>query len=131
MRKLAFILVSLALTGCAHTADQNDQKKSQSKPEAKSTMSVVTSHTPVKLLSHPDELAGKPFLALGRVTGSACQTRAADFPTDMNIVRHQLQTKAATLHANAVLLNNCEITASIEGCYRQTLCQGSALRVAQ
>ena len=131
MRKLAFILVSLALTGCAHTADQNAQKNTPLKPEAKSTMSVVTSHSPVKLLSHPDELSGKSFLPLCRVTGSACQVRAADLPTDMNIVRHQLQTNAAPLHANAVLLNNCEITASIQGCYRQTLCQGSALRVAQ
>lgn len=132
MRKLAFLLVSLALTGCAHTAQQTAQTPVKAvKAEAPRPVSLQKSPSAIRLLSRADELNGKPFLALGPVAGSACQATEEDFPTDMNIVRRQMQANAAPLLANAVLLNTCQITTRMQGCYRQTLCKGSALRVAQ
>ncbi|WP_312059101.1 Rcs stress response system protein RcsF, partial [Pantoea septica] len=35
------------------------------------------------------------------------------------------------LNANAVLLHQCEIVSCTPGCYRQAICQGSALKVNQ
>ncbi|MTD27264.1 Rcs stress response system protein RcsF [Erwinia sorbitola] len=131
MRKLVFILVSLALTGCANTADKSVQKAAPAKKEAPNSALVVKSPSSVQLLSNTDELGGKSFLALGVVSGSACQAKATDFPTDMNVVRRQMQANAMPLNADAVLLNNCEIITNTQSCYRQTLCKGSALRVAQ
>ena len=131
MRKLVFVLVSLALTGCAHNAQQTVQTPVKAKTEAPRSVSLLKSPSSIQLISSADELTRKSFLALGTVSGYSCQDRAQDFPTDMSTVRRQLQVNAVPLHANAVLLNNCVINTQIQGCYRQTLCKGSALRVAQ
>lgn len=131
MRKLLFVLLSLALTGCAHTTQQTTQTPVKAKAEAPRPVSLQKSPSSIRLLSSADDLNDKPFLTLGPVAGSACQASAEDFPTDMDVVRRQMQEHASPLLANAVLLNTCQITTHIQGCYRQTLCKGSALRVAQ
>ncbi|MCK8181542.1 Rcs stress response system protein RcsF, partial [Erwinia amylovora] len=45
--------------------------------------------------------------------------------------RKRRQLRASGLKANAVLLHRCEIGSAAQGCFRQAICQGSALKVSK
>lgn len=137
MRLLTFILFAFALTGCVKSPHHSDSARLSADSAANTTTgardTMLHSRAPAapRLLNNLDQLAGKPFLTLGTVTGEGCQVNAQDFPTDMTVVRNQLRANAQKLNANVVMLNRCEIHSAQPGCYRQTQCTGSALRVAQ
>lgn len=133
MRNLAVVLVALVLGGCAnnaHNAAKTPLDKASATPKNNSLLQPTATPAP-ELYSSLDDIAGRSFLTLGSVTGEGCQTTAREFPTDMTLVRRQMQNNARALKANVVMLNSCEILSNVPGCYRQTRCKGSALKVAE
>ena len=75
------------------------------------------------------DLVSKPFRDLGEVSAEDCQMSNQSSPPNIATARKRMQIKAAQMKANAVLLHKCEIVSSTPGCYRQAVCQGSALKV--
>ncbi|CPR17473.1 Protein RcsF [Brenneria goodwinii] len=67
---------------------------------------------------------------MGEVSGSSCQVSVQDAPPNIATARKRMQTRATAIKANAVLLHECQIISGVAGCYRQAVCQGSALQVS-
>ncbi|KAA8997594.1 Rcs stress response system protein RcsF [Affinibrenneria salicis] len=134
MRALPLLLLVFSLTGCSllHT-------KPAHKPESPATTSQPAPPTKPKSTSHPapailytsaEELVGKPFRDMGQVSGAICQTGMQDATPTIANAKKRMQSRATAMKANAVLLHQCEILSSVDGCYRQAICQGTALKVS-
>lgn len=132
MRVLPLCLLALSLTGCSlmqkpykpvEPFKQTTQTQPQrSKPQTRSA--------PVKLYTDASDLVSKPFRDLGEVYGDDCQVSAQSSPPNLNTARKRMQIRASAMKANAVLVHQCEIVSNAQGCYRQAVCQGSALKVS-
>lgn len=132
MRVLPLCLLALSLTGCSllhkpykpvepfkkTTQTQSGASKPQPRP------------VPVKLYTDASDLVSKPFRDLGEVYGDDCQATAQSSPPNLNTARKRMQIHASGMKANAVLVHQCEIVSNTQGCYRQAVCQGSALKVS-
>ncbi|MFG1173631.1 Rcs stress response system protein RcsF [Erwiniaceae bacterium CAU 1747] len=132
MRVLPLCLLALSLTGCSllHKPYQPItpvQKPAQTEP----TRTKAVAHpAPVKLYTDAADLVSKPFRDLGEVYGEDCQSSTQDSPPNIATARKRMQVRASGMKANAVLLHKCEVVSAAQGCYRQAICQGSALKVA-
>lgn len=132
MRAIPLLFLALSLTGCSLL-----QPKPSPAPQPVSEPSVtppakpkpVSRPAPAVLYQSAEELVGKPFRDLGEVSGSSCQTSAQDTPPTIAAARKRMQSRAGMMKANAVLLHECQITSGMAGCYRQAVCQGTALKV--
>ncbi|QKJ85942.1 Outer membrane lipoprotein RcsF [Paramixta manurensis] len=133
MRALPLCLLALSLTGCSllhkpyqpissPTTQPTQSEPARSKPAPRPA--------PVKLYTNAADLVSKPFRDLGEVSGESCQSTAQDSPANLNTARKRMQIRASSMKANAVLLHKCEIVTGAPGCYRQAVCQGSALKVS-
>lgn len=132
MRALPLCLLALSLTGCSLL---HKPYKPITPPAARPT--PVESHTrpaahpaPVKLYTDMNALLSNPFRDLGEVSGEDCQTGRQDSPPNINTARKRMQIRASSMKANAVLLHKCEVVSESQGCYRQAICQGTALKVS-
>ncbi|WP_243078538.1 Rcs stress response system protein RcsF [Pantoea sp. MQR6] len=130
MRFLPLCLLALMLTGCVR--EYHPISSAPSRPQASSepTRKPASRPAPVKVYTDATDLVSKPFRDLGEVSGDDCQTSTQDSPPNIATARKRLQVKASQMKANAVLLHKCEIVSSTPGCYRQAICQGSALKVS-
>ncbi|MFI8417521.1 Rcs stress response system protein RcsF [Serratia sp. NPDC078593] len=132
MRALPLCLLALTLGGCSMLHTEPTPTNSTNKPTtttpAKTT--PVARPAPVKLYKNAEELVGKPFRDLGEVSGESCQTSVQDSPPNLATARKRMQIRASYMKANAVLLHDCQIVSGAAGCYRQAVCQGSALNVS-
>ncbi|WNN45206.1 Rcs stress response system protein RcsF [Winslowiella toletana] len=133
MRVLPLCLLALSLTGCSmlHKSPEpvsgSTTQSTQSEPvRAK----PAPRPAPVKLYTNAEDLVSKPFRDLGEVSGDDCQSSNQDSPANINTARKRMQIRASGMKANAVLLHKCEIVTGAPGCYRQAICQGSALKVS-
>jgi len=136
MRALPGCILVLSLTGCSWI-------HSPASTTANQTTAItplnndLTAHKPVarplpaKLYKSAEELVGKPFRDLGEVYGSTCQVSLQDPPPSLAAARKEMQLRAAHMKGNAVLLHQCEMVNAVAGCYRQAVCQGTALKVTQ
>ncbi len=133
MRALPVCLFALMLSGCSLMSRSpvtpaqstvTPQKIERTPP--KSTTRV----TPVQIYTDATALVGKPFRDLGEVSGESCQSTNQDSPPNIPTARKRMQMNAAKIKANAILLHSCEVTSGTPGCYRQAVCQGSALQVS-
>ncbi|KAA5969206.1 Rcs stress response system protein RcsF [Pantoea sp. M_9] len=131
MRFLPLCLLALMLTGCVReyhpiSSAPSRPQQSSAQPQRK----PAPRPAPVKIYTDATDLVSNPFRDLGEVSGEDCQSSTQDSPPNINTARKRLQIKAAGMKANAVLLHKCEIVTSTPGCYRQAICQGSALKVS-
>lgn len=132
MRFLPLCLIALSLTGCSllHKPYQPITPLPQSTQTESAKAKPATPAAPVRLYTDAADLVGKPFRDLGEVYGDDCQSSTQDSPPNIATARKRMQIKASGMKANAVLLHKCEIVSSAQGCYRQAICQGSALKVS-
>lgn len=132
MRALPLGLLAFALTGCSMLDTQKSTTDSQVTPSQATvqTPAPAPRPTPVRLYRSAEELVGQPFRDLGEVSGISCQTTLQDSPPNLATARKRMQIRASSMKANAVLLHQCQIVSGVAGCYRQAVCQGSALDVS-
>ncbi|MFS2222744.1 Rcs stress response system protein RcsF [Pantoea sp. B65] len=133
MRVIPLCLLALSLAGCSTLHKSPEPIRSsttQSTPTEPAHTKPAPRPLPVKLYTNAEDLISKPFRDLGEVAGDDCQSSTQDSPPNINTARKRMQIRAAAMKANAVLLHKCEIVSSSQGCYRQAICQGSALKVA-
>ncbi|WP_241622515.1 Rcs stress response system protein RcsF [Rosenbergiella australiborealis] len=131
VRLLPLCMVIVGLTGCT-TA----YKPVEPFPEKNLTQNHDRVHkmhraSSLQLYTDPAELINKPFRDLGEVSGEDCQASIQNSPANLSIARKRMQLKAATLKANAILVHQCEVITTNSVCYREAVCQGSALKVTQ
>ncbi|AUG99663.1 Rcs stress response system protein RcsF [Pectobacteriaceae bacterium CE70] len=134
MRSILFLMLAFSLTGCSLL-------NKSTHPAPKQPVHTATEHSPkakpvyrpvhAVLYKNAEELVGKPFRDMGEVSGSSCQVSARDTPPNIASAQKRMQSRAAAMKANAVLLHDCQIVSSIAGCYRQAICQGTALKVSE
>lgn len=131
MRVVPLCLLALSLTGCSLLHKPYKPVEPFKQPPLTEPVRVKPAPRPalVKLYTDTNELLSKPFRDLGEVYGEDCQVSRQSSPPNINSARRKMQSRAASLKANAVLLHKCEIISSSQGCYRQAVCQGSALKV--
>ncbi|MCV9878563.1 Rcs stress response system protein RcsF [Brenneria izbisi] len=133
MRVVPLILLTISLTGCSLL-----QKPTEPVPQPANEPTAAPAPkpkpaprpTPAVLYQSAEELVGKPFRDMGEVSGSSCQVSAQDAPPSIANARRRMQNRATGMDANAVLLHECQIISSVAGCYRQAVCQGTALKVS-
>ncbi|EHD20322.1 MULTISPECIES: Rcs stress response system protein RcsF [Brenneria] len=133
MRALPLMLLAMSLTGCSllqKSPAPAPQPVSEPKVEPVAKPKPVPRPALAVLYKSAEELVGKPFRDLGEVSGSSCQVSAQDAPPNIANARRRMQSRAAEIKANAVLLHECQVISGVAGCYRQTVCQGTALRVS-
>ncbi|MBE5251182.1 MAG: Rcs stress response system protein RcsF [Enterobacterales bacterium endosymbiont of Blomia tropicalis] len=130
MRFLPLCLLALMLTGCVREYHPISSAPSRSQQSSEPTHKATPRPAPVKVYTDATDLVSKPFRDLGEVSGEDCQTSTQDSPPNIATARKRLQIKTSQMKANAVLLHKCEIVSSTPGCYRQAVCQGSALKVS-
>ena len=130
MRFLPLCLLALMLTGCVREYHPISSAPSRSQQSSEPTHKATPRPAPVKVYTDATDLVSKPFRDLGEVSGEDCQTSTQDSPPNIATARKRLQIKTSQMKANAVLLHKCEIVSSTLGCYRQAVCQGSALKVS-
>lgn len=132
MRVLPLCVLALTLTGCSLL--QKPYQPVKPLPQSTSSKPAVTkpntSAAPVKVYTDAAELVSKPFRDLGEVYGNDCQSSNQDSPPNIATARKRMQIRASGMNANAVLLHKCEIVTGAQGCYRQAICQGSALKIS-
>lgn len=133
MRVLPLCLLALSLTGCSLL--QKPYKPVEPFRQQAKTVSEqakpVSRPVQVKLYTNASDLMSGPFRDLGEVYGEDCQKTRQSTPPNINTARKRLQIHAANMKGNAVLLHHCEIVSGTQGCFRQAVCKGSALKVAQ
>ncbi|ATZ10747.1 Rcs stress response system protein RcsF [Erwinia amylovora] len=133
MRVLPLCLLAMTLTGCSLLTQP--YKPVTPFPPSAQTESTQTKAAarpaPVKLYTNPADLVSMPFRDLGEVYGDDCQSSNQDSPPNLATARKRMQLRASGLKANAVLLHRCEIVSAAQGCFRQAICQGSALKVSK
>ncbi|WP_338571059.1 Rcs stress response system protein RcsF [Erwinia billingiae] len=132
MRVLPLCLLALSLTGCSlmhkpYKPVEPFKQTTQTQPERSKPQ---TRPAPVKLYTNASDLVSKPFRDLGEVYGDDCQATMQSSPPNLNTARKRMQIRASSMKANAVLVHQCEIVSNAPGCYRQAVCQGSALKVS-
>lgn len=132
MRVLPLCLLALSLTGCSlmhkpYKPVEPFKQTTQTQPERSKPQ---TRPAPVKLYTNASDLVSKPFRDLGEVYGDDCQATMQSSPPNLNTARKRMQIRASAMKANAVLVHQCEIVSNPPGCYRQAVCQGSALKVS-
>lgn len=132
MRVLPLCLLALSLTGCSllHKPYKPVEPFKQSTQAEPARAKPTPRPAPVKLYTDTNELLSKPFRDLGEVYGEDCQNTAQSSPPNLNTARKKMQVRASNMKANAVLVHQCEIVSNAQGCYRQAVCQGSALKVS-
>ncbi|MCL2896389.1 Rcs stress response system protein RcsF [Brenneria tiliae] len=132
MRALPLVLLAMSLTGCSllQKSPAPAPQPAESKVEPVAKPKPVPRPAPAVLYKSAEELVGKPFRDLGEVSGSSCQVSAQDAPPNIANARRRMQNRAAEIKANAVLLHECQVISGVAGCYRQAVCQGTALRVS-
>ncbi len=132
MRLFPLCVFALMLTGCSvrHETPAQHQPLSPVRHNEPSRNKPVHRATPVQIFTSPTDLISKPFRDLGEVSGDDCQSGTQDSPANINTARKRMQIKASELKANAVLLHQCTVITTNSGCYRQAVCQGSALQVS-
>lgn len=134
MRVIPLILLTMSLTGCSllqkptEPAPQPASEPKAAEPVAKPK--PAPRPAPAVLYQSAEELVGKPFRDMGEVSGSSCQVTAQDAPPNTANARRRMQNRATAMKANAVLLHECQIISSVAGCYRQAVCQGTALKLS-
>ncbi|AXF78497.1 Rcs stress response system protein RcsF [Erwinia tracheiphila] len=133
MRVLSLCLLALSLTGCSllHKPYKPVEPFKQPAQTVTEQTKPAPRPAPVKLYTNTSELMNGPFRDLGEVHGEDCQSNRESSPPSISIARKRLQTHAANMKANAVLVHHCEIVSRTQGCYRQAVCEGSALKVTQ
>ena len=133
MRALPVCLFALMLSGCS-LMSRSPVTPAQSTVTPQKTEHTppkpTTRVTPVQIYTNATALVGKPFRDLGEVSGESCQSTNQDSPPNIPTARKRMQMNAAKMKANAILLHSCEVTSGTPGCYRQAVCQGSALQVS-
>ncbi|MCG8707297.1 Rcs stress response system protein RcsF [Brenneria sp. 4F2] len=134
MRALPLILLAMSLTGCS-LLQKSPALKHQPASEAKAEPTAKPKPaprpaTPAVLYKSAEELVGNPFRDMGEVSGSSCQVSAQDAPPSIANARKRMQNHATAMKANAVLLHECQVISNVAGCYRQAVCQGTALQVS-
>jgi len=132
MRALPLCLLTLLLTGCSLLPKTSQPTSQEQKPTqtAAAHHKPVVHAAPVKLYTDATDLVSNPFRDLGEVDGTDCQSSNQDSPPNIATARKRMQIRASGMKANAVLLHKCEIVSATPGCYRQAVCQGSALQVS-
>ena len=132
MRVLPLCVLALSLTGCSllHKPYQPVTPLPQSTSSEPTKAKPAASAAPVKVYTDAAELVIKPVRDLGEVYGDDCQSSNQDSPPNIATARKRMQIRASGMKANAVLLHKCEIVTGGQGCYRQAVCQGSALKVS-
>ncbi|MCA7011021.1 Rcs stress response system protein RcsF [Dickeya dadantii] len=133
MRAVPVLLLAFSLTGCSllhKPAAPAPQPQTPAAVEPPPKPKPVTHPAPAVLYKSAEELVGKPFRDMGEVSGSSCQASAQDTPPSIPSARRRMQNRATAMKANAVLLHDCQIVSNVAGCYRQAVCQGSALKVS-
>ena len=131
MRVLPLCLLTLLLTGCSLLQKPSQSVSQEQKPaQTEAEHKPVVHSAPVKLYTDATELVSKPFRDLGEVYGDDCQSSTQDSPPNLATARKRMQIRASGMKANAVLLHKCEVVSAAQGCYRQAVCQGSALQVS-
>ncbi|MEM6162196.1 Rcs stress response system protein RcsF [Erwinia sp. P6884] len=133
MRVLPLCLLALSLTGCSllHKPYKPVEPFKQTTQTEPARSKPASPPAPVKLYTDAGDLVSKPFRDLGEVYGNDCQATSQSSPPNINTARKRMQIRASALKANAVLLHKCEIISHSQGCYRQAVCQGSALKVSK
>lgn len=132
MRALPLCLLALMLTGCSllhKSPEPVNHPPVFSQPESTAHTKPAPRPPQVKIYSDAADLVSKPFRDLGEVSGEDCQASTQSSPPNINTARKRMQIRASGMKANAILLHNCEIVTTTSGCYRQAVCQGSALKV--
>jgi len=129
MRFLPLCLLALMLTGCVREYHPISSAPSQPQQSSEPTRKPTYRPAPVKVYTDAADLVSKPFRDLGEVSAEDCQVSNQNSPPNIATARKRMQIKASQMKANAVLLHKCEIVSSTPGCYRQAVCQGSALKV--
>lgn len=132
MRVLPLCLLALSLTGCSllhkpYKPVEPFKQPTQTEPEQ---AKPAPRPAPVKIYTDASDLVSKPFRDLGEVYGEDCQSSRQSSPPNINTARKRMQIHASGMKANAVLLHKCEVVTNSQGCYRQAVCQGSALKVS-
>ena len=132
MRVSPLCLLPLLLTGCSLLPHESQPESQKQKPAQTEVVhhKPVARPTPVTLYTDATDLVSKPFRDLGEVYGEDCQNTNQSSPANIATARKRMQIRASGMKANAVLLHKCEIVSSAPGCYRQAVCQGSALQVS-
>lgn len=131
MRVISLCLLSLLLTGCSllHKPRQPENGASPETVKNAPVKKPAPSRPAVTIYTDTTDLLSQPFRDLGEVSGEDCQTSTQDSPASLSTARKRMQARASAKKANAVLLHQCEIITSAPGCYKQAVCQGSALKV--
>jgi RcsF protein len=129
MRFLPLCLLALMLTGCVREYHPISSAPSHPQQSSEPTRKPTYRPAPVKVYTDAADLVSKPFRDLGEVSAEDCQVSNQNSPPNIATARKRMQIKASQMKANAVLLHKCEIVSSTPGCYRQAVCQGSALKV--
>ncbi|ATA22765.1 Rcs stress response system protein RcsF [Brenneria goodwinii] len=134
MRALPLILLAMSLTGCSllqkSPAPEHPPVSEHKVEPAAKPKPAPRPAAPAVLYKSAEELVGTPFRDMGEVSGSSCQVSVQDAPPNIATARKRMQTRATAIKANAVLLHECQIISGVAGCYRQAVCQGSALQVS-
>ncbi|MCW2480367.1 Rcs stress response system protein RcsF [Candidatus Symbiopectobacterium sp. NZEC135] len=133
MRAIPLVFLALSLTGCSLL-----QPKTASAPqpviepavEAPAKVKPAPRPATAVLYNNAEELVGKPFRDMGEVSGSVCQASMQDTPATVANARRRMQTRATAMRANAVLVHNCQVVSGVAGCYRQAICEGTALKIS-
>ncbi|OON39860.1 Rcs stress response system protein RcsF [Izhakiella australiensis] len=133
MRALPLCLLALMLTGCSLHKSPAPVKSRPLFSQPGSPVHSKPAPRPPQVAIYTDaaDLVSKPFRDLGEVSGEDCQSSTQDSPANINTARKRMQIRASTMKANAVLLHKCEIVTTTSGCYRQAVCQGSALKTTK
>ncbi|MGL4861396.1 MAG: Rcs stress response system protein RcsF [Enterobacteriaceae bacterium] len=116
MRILPLCVLTVVLAGCS-VVDNGSGR------------GIPTNQMPAKMYKSADELAGKNYSERGQVSGSSCQPSPQDPPASISEARQDMLVRANRLNANAVILDSCETTSGMAGCYRQAICMGTAITV--
>ncbi|CAK9884035.1 MAG: Outer membrane lipoprotein RcsF [Candidatus Erwinia impunctatus] len=131
MRLLCSLLVSLLLTGCLGKHVDKPESVTQGDTRPREQKEQISYTPSVRLFTNTSELASLPFHDLGQVHGDDCQSSMQDAMPSIPAARKKMLARAAAKKANAVLLHQCEVMHNSQGCYRQAICQGTALKVMQ
>lgn len=124
------LLLSLTLVGLTGCAPHYKPVKPFSNRTQGKAKKPVTSQQPVQIYNDATYLENKAFRDLGKFSAEGCQRHKSNALVSMSTARKRMEAKALNLKANAILVQKCNVI-SIKGCYRQAICHGSALEIAQ
>ncbi len=133
MRAIPLVFLALSLTGCSLLQPKTvpaPQPTIEPAVEAPAKPKPVQRPATAVLYNNAEELVGKPFRDMGEVSGSVCQASVQDTPATVANARRRMQTRATAMRANAVLVHNCQVVSGVAGCYRQAICEGTALKIS-